>query len=150
MPVKIKAAVDKIKAAVIKIKAAESIEKIKAADLPDLLNDLEEYSSNELQSLIKIKAAVDKIKATVDKIKANTSESEIMEELQEMISSLSEVDNDELINLIHRFGDTNGISLNHDPVADKSLQELKIENTAWRRIVTKLQLEVDALEQNGN
>ncbi len=150
MPIKIKAAVDKIKAAVDKIKAANSIEKIKAADLPDLIDDLEEYQSDELQSVVKIKAAVDKIKAVLDKIKANNSESEIMEEHQEMISFLSEVDNIELINLIHRFGDTNGISLDHDPVADKSLQDLRMENIAWRRIVTKLQLEVDALEQNGN
>jgi hypothetical protein len=150
MPVKIKAAVDKIKAAVIKIKAANSIEKIKAAELPDLVKDFEEYLVEEEENGIKVKAALIKIKAVVEKIKANSSEQETMEEYQEMISFLNEVDSSELINLIYKFGGTNGISLDHDLVANKSMQELMVENAAWRRIVTKLQLEVDSLEHNGN
>lgn len=150
MPVKVKAAIDKVKAAIDKVKAAESIEKVKAADLPGLVTNLEEYQSNEEQSIVKVKAAIKEIKEVLNKVKADSSERVTIEEIRDLISILNEVDNDEIINLIHRFGNTNGISLDHDPVADKSLQELRLENAAWRRIVTKLQLEVDALEQNGN
>lgn len=146
MSIKIKAAVDKIKAGVDKIKAgvdkikAANVEQITAEDFLALQEDLEEYQKDEEDSVDKIKAAVDKIKATMQ-IREGLDEAK----KRELISDLNNVINSDKFFLILNFG-TAAI----ETVDEKSLNELRMENTAWERIVAKLELEVDELKQKSN
>jgi hypothetical protein len=139
MPVKIKAAVDKIKAGVDKIKAA-SVEQITAEDFLALQEELEEYQKDEEDSVDKIKAAVDKIKATMQ-IRDGLDEAR----KRELISDLNNVINSDKFFLILNFE-----SAAIDTMDEKSLNQLRMENTAWERIVAKLELEVDELKRKPN
>jgi CRISPR/Cas system-associated endoribonuclease Cas2 len=135
MPVKIKAAVDKIKAGVDKIKAA-NVDQLTAADFLELQEELEEYQQDEEDNVTKIKAALEKIKAGEDLDK---------EKKKALISDLNNIINSDKFFLIFNFG---GDAIN--VVDQKSLNDLRMENTAWERIIAKLTLEVDELRQKSN
>jgi len=137
MPVKIKAAIDKIKAGIDKIKAA-NIEEITAQDFLTLQEELEEYQKDEQDNVTKIKAAIDKIKATMQ----NGDGESLEAKLKALIPDLDNVIFSDKFFLIHNFG---GAAL--DAVDEKSLNDLRMENTAWERIVGKLELDIDKLKQ---
>src|SRR6186997_1599344 len=141
MPVKIKAAIDKIKAGVDKIKA-DNVDQITAEEFLALQAQLEEYQKDEEDNVGKIKAAIDKIKAARE---MGDGEGLDKERKKALISDLDDVISSDKFFLIFNFGDG---SMN--VVDQKSLNDLRIENTAWERIVAKLELEVDALKQNSN